>query len=174
MSWRRTFRDIIIAILVFTLLSIWLSRHLLDEGTSVGEYTLTRVNTTETTQVTDPVSLEWPSQSEKTLLYFFAPWCSICRISMPGLNLFAEQSGEGNSDIRILAVALDYEDPEAVRVFAEETGFKGTVVLGDESMRDAFRVTGYPSYYVLDKEGKVIHSDRGLSTPPGLWLRMNI
>lgn len=170
----RTGRDVLIIVIVFSVLSAWLSRHLLDRGSETGQY---RLPLTAAEGESVPAGqfhhLQWPSgHGGKTLLYFFAPWCGVCRVSMPGLNLFT--GDEYRAELDIVAVALDYESAGEVQEFVTDTGFEGKTVLGGEEMKTAFRVTGYPSYYILDSNGRVLHSDRGLTTPPGLWLRANL
>jgi hypothetical protein len=43
--------------------------------------------------------------------------------------------------------------------------------VGDPATGAAFRVRGYPTYYVLDSKGRVAARDIGLTTVAGLWLR---
>jgi hypothetical protein len=45
------------------------------------------------------------------------------------------------------------------------------VLIGDPATGAAFRVRGYPTYYVLDPEGRVAARDIGLTTAVGLWIR---
>lgn len=161
-TWHNRLIELLVVALVFIGLSQWLNRHLLQDGTNIPNLTLPTLSGTSS-------SLQWPAAHDKTLVYFFAPWCSVCRISMPGLNTLPD-----NQSVRVIAIALDYETREEVSRFVNEVGFKQEVLMGNSDIRNQFNITGYPSYYVLDREGKVIHQDRGMSTPPGLWLRTQI
>ncbi|WP_419810321.1 TlpA family protein disulfide reductase [Bacterioplanoides sp.] len=160
--WRNHLFELLVVVLVFIGLSQWLNRHLLQDGTHIPNLTLPTLQGNHS-------SLNWPAAHDKTLIYFFAPWCSVCRLSMPGLNTLPD-----NPNIRIIAIALDYEQTADVSRFIDDIGFNQEVLLGNPDIRQRFNITGYPSYYVLDREGKVIHQDRGMSTPPGLWLRTQI
>jgi thiol-disulfide isomerase/thioredoxin len=103
-------------------------------------------------------------------VYFFAPWCSVCRISMPGLNLL-----EADDDaLTVIAVALDWESVEEVETFITDSGFNGPVLLGHAQTGRDYQISGYPSYYIISQDGQIEHADRGLSTPPGLWLRSRL
>ena len=113
-----------------------------------------------------PATLQWQAR-DKTLIYFFAPWCTVCSVSMPGLTLLPE------SEAQVVAVALDWQSTEEVQQFIDRVGFEGTVLLGTDQVKSAYKIDAYPSYYVVDNKGNVIHRDRGFSTPPGLWLRLN-
>lgn len=156
-------------ILLFMLLSFWLGRHMLDRGQMVAPLSLSSLSG-------EQVNINWPSDQRRTLVYFFAPWCSVCRISMPGLNLFIAGPSDLNSvrELKIVAIALDYESPDEVRQYIKDSGFKGQVLLGNQQLARDFNISGYPSYYMLDQQGRILHSDRGLTTPVGVWLRASL
>ncbi len=147
---------ILLALLLF---SLWLSRDMLSRG----EYAPSE----HLPLLTDPslqVSLSWPAE-QKTLVYFFAPWCSVCRVSMPSLNLLPDDQ------LRVLAIALDWQTEAEVREFVTRSGYTGDVILGNSDVAQRWQIDAYPSYYVIAADGRILHRDRGLSTPPGLWLR---
>ena len=73
-----------------------------------------------------------------------------------------------------MTVALDWETREEVEAFVSSVRFRGEVLLGDATTAQQYQVQGYPSYYVMDSNGRILHQDRGLSTPPGLWLRTQL
>lgn len=191
----RRLTEMVLFVLAFALLSQWLSRHLLADGTQLANLQLPRLannsvpgndsaltnhpsltnnsvlshNSALTHNSASYGQLQWPAEHDKTLIYFFAPWCGVCRVSMPGLNTLPD-----NHRVRVVAIALDYASHEEVARFIDEVGFKQEVLLGNAALRAQFNVQGYPSYYVADRDGRVIHQDRGLSTPPGLWLRTQL
>jgi hypothetical protein len=45
------------------------------------------------------------------------------------------------------------------------------VLAGDQETSAAFHVRGYPTYYVLDSQGRIAGRDMGLTTVAGLWIR---
>lgn len=103
----------------------------------------------------------------KTVLYFFAPWCSICRVSIGNLqNLYARDDA-----ITIVAVALDYLDKSEVENFADKLQLSFPIVLGTEEVKQAYQVSAYPSYYVIDNNNNITHRSMGYSTELGLLLR---
>lgn len=103
----------------------------------------------------------------KTVLYFFAPWCSICRVSIGNLqNLY-----ERNDDVTIIAIALDFMDKEEVAKFAQKLQLSFPIVLGNEEVKQAYQVSAYPSYYVIDERNTISHRSMGYSTELGLYLR---
>ena len=103
------------------------------------------------------------------LVYFFAPWCKICAASSGNLNRL--RRWRDPEDIEIVAVALDYGSAAEVRAYAERHDLNVTVVLGDTNVSRQWQIRGFPSYYVLDEEHRIIRRDIGYSTQLGLWLR---
>jgi deoxyinosine 3'endonuclease (endonuclease V) len=45
------------------------------------------------------------------------------------------------------------------------------VLAGDAATGAAWRVRGYPTYYVVDRQGRIARRDLGLTTVAGLWIR---
>ena len=107
-----------------------------------------------------------PDASRNTLIYFFAPWCSICRMSIGNLN------GVDKRDTQVFVVALDYTTVDEVSEFARAVGLGGEVLLGDADLRALFKVNAFPSYYILDSDFAVISRDMGYTTELGLRRRV--
>ncbi|MEE2023680.1 TlpA disulfide reductase family protein [Alkalimonas mucilaginosa] len=101
-----------------------------------------------------------------TVLYFFAPWCSVCKYSMP--NLEAMQRDGWN----IVAVALSYEDRSEVEAFVADLALSMPVVLGNDQLAQDYQIKGFPTYYVLDSEARVQRKSLGWSSRLGLELRV--
>ncbi|MEW6997058.1 TlpA family protein disulfide reductase [Colwelliaceae bacterium BS250] len=111
--------------------------------------------------------VELPNNDHKTVVYFFAPWCSICRISINNLQDLYERS----DNINIIAIALDYQHRSEVDKFAEKLQLSFPIVLGNESIKQNYKVTAYPSYYVLNEKQIIEHRSMGYSSALGLYLR---
>ena len=107
--------------------------------------------------------------SRPAMVYFFAPWCRICAASSGNLNRL--RRWRDPEDIEIVAVALDWGAAEEVREYAERHDLNVTVVLGDTNVSRQWQIRGFPSYYVLDSEHRIVRRDIGYSSQLGLWLR---
>lgn len=103
------------------------------------------------------------------LVYFFAPWCRICGASADNLERLRRWRDE--SELEIIAVALDWSSAEDVRAYAERHELSMPVLLADGGVRRSWRVQAYPSYYVLDDLHRIARRDVGYSSQFGLWWR---
>ena len=107
------------------------------------------------------------AKNKTTVVYFFAPWCQVCNLSIENLEAIHQK----NSNINIIAVALDYESRESVIDFAKRHELSFPIVYGNHEIKTAFKVKAYPSYYILSKDNTVVGKSLGYSTETGLYLR---
>lgn len=107
------------------------------------------------------------SQGKTTILYFFAPWCQICHLSIGNLQSLYEK----NERVDVIAIVMDYSTVEEVMAFTKKHTLTFPIVLGSEKIKHAFSISGYPSYYVISKENKIIGKSMGYSSELGLYLR---
>ncbi len=107
------------------------------------------------------------AQSKTTVIYFFAPWCHICHASISNLQALYEK----NDSIDVIAVALDFMDEKEIIAFTHQHQLTFPVALGNETVKNRFQISGYPSYYVLNEENTVVSKSMGYSSELGLYLR---
>jgi peroxiredoxin len=105
-------------------------------------------------------------EAERTLLYFFAPWCSICRLSIGNLNqLNADKS------LAVVAIGLSYQSPSEVTKFVGDQQLEVPVLLGTHQTLVEYKIEMFPTYYVLDEQKRVISKSVGYSTGLGMKAR---
>ena len=107
------------------------------------------------------------TNGETGIVYFFAPWCFYCKTSIDNLDDLV-------ADGRIAwatTIALDYADDGEVRAFVEETGITLPVLMGDAGTAADWSVRAFPTYYVIDPEGRISSRSVGYSTLLGMWVR---
>ena len=122
-------------------------------------------------QLTDVAGQSFASESlagKPAVLYFFAPWCQVCAASAPQLRWFDRWFGDSS---RVVIVALDYQSPAEVTAWARSHDIRMPVLLGGPELAAAYRIRGYPTYYVLDSSGRIAGRDFGFTTVAGLWWR---
>ena len=107
------------------------------------------------------------SQGKKTIIYFFAPWCQICHVSIGNLQTTFEK----NEQVNVIAVALDFKDVNEVLDFTKQHQLTFPIALGNEKIKNAFSITAYPSYYVINEQNTIIGKSLGYSSELGLYLR---
>lgn len=141
--------------------SEWQARRLLDEQTQAPAFSLPTLEG-------EQVSLQAAS-GRKVVLYFFAPWCSVCNYSSHNINALREARTE--SELAIYAVGLGYDEPSEVAGFAKEHELSVPVLLGSEEMRRAYQVDTFPTVYIIDEQGRIEDRVIGYTTELGLRLR---
>lgn len=82
-------------------------------------------------------------------------------------NLFDSRKDEVN----VIAVALSYDSVNEIRDFVMDKQLTFPVLLGNDAVMAHFKVRGFPTYYVLDEQGKISGKTQGYSTELGLRLR---
>lgn len=103
-------------------------------------------------------ALDWESLKGKiVVLDFWATWCGPCLQSVPGMNQMAEKyadkgvvvigvcNSRGVEKMKDTAIRFDIKYPICADV-------------NDSTVR-AYRVDGFPDYYIVDHEGRVAMAD---------------
>ena len=101
------------------------------------------------------------------IVYFFAPWCRVCRVSIDNLDDLVA----GQTLAWATAVALDYGDVDEVRDFVHRTGVSLPVLLGNSNTASDWSVRAFPTYYVVDASGRIHSRSVGYSTYLGMRVR---
>lgn len=100
------------------------------------------------------------------LVEFWATWCPPCRDSIPTIErLHKTYGGKG---LVTLGVSLDDGGWDEVKVFAQEQGITYTVLKGEESVSDSYRVRAIPLTVLVDKEGRIARQYVGGTDEKGL------
>ncbi len=105
------------------------------------------------------------ADDKPTLVYIFAPWCSICRLSINNLD-----SLDPNK-VNVVRIGVDYQYAEELSEFVRDVGVQGDVLLGNRQTMQDFKVTAFPSIYILQPNGSVVGRSVGYTTSLGLKLR---
>jgi len=104
---------------------------------------------------------------EPGIVYFFAPWCRVCRVSIGNLDSLVRSGRVEWATV----VALDYADAGEVRGFIESTGVSLPVLMGTAQTSSDWSVRAFPTYYVIDSAGRIDSRSVGYSTWLGMWAR---
>lgn len=92
---------------------------------------------------------------------FIEAWssdCGFCIDSFPAIKEIEETFGES---IEVITINMDYDVPKAKRAIQKyDLGF--TVLEGDAAFYRDYAIQSFPSYYVIDADGKVLLHKRGM------------
>lgn len=152
--------QILLLILLIWGLQKWQTRHLLSNKDKAPDFTLTSLDG-QNYQLSQ-------FQGKKRVVYFFAPWCSVCKMSFPTLNTLRHSKSE--DELIILAVALSYDDPEEVRKFIRERPADFPVLFGTPATGEDYKIEGFPTMYIIDEKGNVKRKALGMVTKVNLAL----
>ncbi len=105
-------------------------------------------------------------RGKPVVLYFWATWCTACKLTSPTVDGFAER----NPEVPVLAVASD--DLATVRGYlqGEERAF--TVLADGRSIISGLGIRSFPTTAILDAQGAVVWSRQGVLLPGELDLRL--
>ena len=160
--WKRFALEALLFVVIVAGIQAWRARDLLpaDERTAAPAF-----------ELTDLDGRPWSAAGlagKPAVIYFFAPWCGVCAASSPQLRWFHRWRGD---DVQVLLIGLDYAAPGELRSYAARHGLAMPVLAGNPATGAAYRIRGYPTYYVIDRQGRIARRDAGLTTVAGLWLR---
>ena len=161
--WLVLFAEILFATAIFMALSAWQEQDMLDSDSDIPTLSAPSL---EGINYQFPLAL---NKHKKTLVYFFAPWCNICHLSIGNLNILRDQVAD--EDLSIIIVALDWKSKAEVEEFIAEHDLDFPVLLGNEQWQQQYKIKGFPSYYVLNQQGEVLSRSMGYSTSIGMLRR---
>lgn len=106
---------------------------------------------------------------KSVLVYFFAPWCAYCAASAD--NIVRLRRWRDEDQLSIVMVALDWQSADVISEYVARHRLNVPVLLGDATIARDWNVYGFPTYYVLDRQHRIVSRDIGYSTQLGLLWR---
>lgn len=159
--WVRWGMDLALFAVLALAVTAWQTRHLPGAGTPAPDFEL-RTLTGEQVRLSS-------LRGKPVVLAFWAPWCGVCKKESSTLSELRRSVGER---AHVLSVAVDYQNEGQVRRFAEKYKAEYPVLLGDDEVRDAFRVNAFPTIFVLSPEGEIARTSVGYTTRFGMLWRL--
>ncbi len=161
-AWWRHLIELLVVIGVVLAIMQWQERHLLGKSDSAKAPSQILVGL-------DQQTYALPASNQKQLIYFFAPWCNICRLSIGNIEL--QKEALLNKGYQVRYVALDWQTQNEVEAFVADKELSFPVLMGTLETMQNYKVKGFPTYYLVDEHGDITASSQGYSTALGIWLR---
>jgi len=87
------------------------------------------------------------------LIDFWAVWCEPCIKAFPVINNLHNEFNDKN--VKVLGVALNSGNVKDVKEFLRNHDYDYPFYVGDDALSQKFGILGFPSYYLLDKNGNI-------------------
>ena len=158
-------RQILIVVAIFFTVQWYQQRNLLPTSANISapEFQLKEVESGESFSLHD-------FKDKKLLLYFFAPWCGVCKFSISSLqDIFLEMDQD---QYAVVAVAISYESQQEVLNFKSQHKLSLPVLMGSDALASQYNVDAFPTYYVINEHGYITARDLGFSTNIGMQWRL--
>jgi len=107
---------------------------------------------------------------KKVVLYFFSPWCRVCKLSSH--NIVSLRNSKPKEIFTIYAIGLSWQNPHEIQRFAKDHNLNVPVLLGDGNIGSKYRIKAFPTIYVINEDGTVKERLVGYTTEIGLKLRL--
>jgi len=94
------------------------------------------------------------------LIDFFYKSCYPCMLALPTLQKLHEKYVD--KGLRIIGIdPYDTKEEDDIENFLSKRGVSYTVLLGGKEVSKEYHVSGYPTIYLIDKEGKIVFTKVG-------------
>lgn len=112
-------------------------------------------------QAQDMQGNTWSSGKLKgkvAVLDFWGIWCAPCLRAMPKVQKLYDQFREAGVEV----IGFDIKDKkEKITPFLERNDYNYTIIPEAEEIAARFKVRSYPTIFIVDQQGKVIHAEKG-------------
>ncbi len=149
-------RDLAIFLALLLLIEFWQARQLVHGQLPIALSSLRHLESSQ------PVRT---FKESPLLLYVFAPWCGVCRVSASNLNLIDQHT-------TVIGLGVSWKDTEELSQFASEAKMEVPILIGTENEQDLLKVAAFPSYFLIDENGKIVRAWSGYTTSFGLFSRL--
>lgn len=157
-QWVRGGIEVILLFIIFWSISIWQTKDLLSQGALAPPFELITLD--------GQVRRLHDTHTELTLLYFFAPWCPICHLSIGNLEKLHQINR--SQKLSIFLIVLNWNNLEEIKHFIVKHHLTLPLLLGTPELAQAYHIKGFPTYYILDNKYKIIDKSIGYTTELGL------
>jgi peroxiredoxin len=158
---KKWFWNLLIVLMLFMVIGYFQNRHLLETGKKAPEFNLVSLQG-------DHFNLK-DLAGKQVVVYFWATWCSVCKLNIPVLNGIVKKFQE---DPVFISIVADSSDLEKIKKIYQEKEIAFPVLLATPEVMENFKVRQFPTTYFINRQSLVYSRDSGFLTPFGLWWRI--
>lgn len=96
---------------------------------------------------------------------FWGTWCLPCKIAMPAVQKVHEKFA--GKDVVVIGMNFESNPSADPEKFKKEKGYTYMSLAHAETVAGNYKVSGWPTFYVIGKDGKVVWGSKALVPPPG-------
>ncbi len=157
---QRWLKEGVIAITLLTLFSVGID---LSRSQNMPSDTLPELIATTTQN--EQIDLMAMSQKKPVILYFWATWCAACKFVTPTVNWMSGSN-------QVVSVAIRSGSDKRINAYLNKHGYNFPAINDEKgTISQAWGIMATPTVVIV-KDGQVKSVTTGISTPPGLWLRL--
>jgi len=139
---------------IANIMSLYRSQSLNDAPLQIEKFKLID-NTTYTIDHTKPL-----------LIHFWATWCPTCKVEASNIDLLSQY-------YQVITIAVKSGTDYKIKKYLDEHGYNFKVVNDkDGKLSQEFKVSGYPSSFIYDKNQELRFAEVGYTSSIGLISRM--
>lgn len=106
-------------------------------------------------------------QHKPTVLYFWATWCTVCKVYS---NILETNLKLLNENTIFLSVVEDEKSEELTQYISSHKIQYPVLSASYETLRD-WGISAFPTTVFLNAKGELVFVDTGIISPVGFWLR---
>lgn len=152
-----TLKNVIFFLVLYIGISWFMGRGLIGSGTEAPTFKLKNLQGKE-------FSLN-DLKGRESVIYFWATWCSVCKVNIPLLNHEADDSPD------FISIVADSDNLKKVKEVVKDKEIEFPVLLANSKVLLEYKIVSFPTTYFIDKNGRIALADKGLLSPMGLWWR---
>ncbi|HIF9057454.1 TPA: protein disulfide oxidoreductase [Photobacterium damselae] len=115
----------------------------------------------------EQINLAKLSADKPIIVYFWATWCSACKITSPSVNWLAQ-------DYPTISIAIRSKDNETLKAYMKYHDYDFKVINDLNGwISKQWGISATPTIMVI-KQGKIVSITTGVTSPVGIWLRYHL
>ncbi|MHB1042468.1 MAG: peroxiredoxin family protein [Eubacteriales bacterium] len=101
-------------------------------------------------------------KGKKVLINFWTTWCKYCRVEMPALQKFYEQTKDKNWQVLMVNITSSEKSISDVKDYLKSNNFTFPVLLDkDGSVSALYGINSIPTSFILNEKGEVVKIKMG-------------